>query len=296
MVQLLAPYFSKDKFITPGRLVQSMFRWYGLAGILLIAFAELNFFLGIEPFATKYFIIIWGGYILTVDALVYKLRNKSLLMDQPGKFAGLFILSAAFWWVFEFLNLRVSSWSYHGAAALSNFWWKTIYFSTVLPAVFETYGLIRSIHLFDQARLRRKHQITKTLLHAMTGIGVASFFLPLIFPAYAYPLVWVTFFFILDPVNYLHRQPSVIQHLKDRKLAVPLSLMLAGLVCGLFWEFWNYWAASKWYYHIPHLGFFKIFEMPVLGYLGYLPFALSLYAMYFFVQSLFKKKGERLMG
>lgn len=275
-----------------------MFQWYGLVGILLIAFAELNFFFKIEPFAAKYFIIIWLGYILTIDALVYKLRNKSLIINNRWKLIGLFFLSAVFWWIFEFLNIRIGSWNYNGvggAAVLTNFWWKTIYFSTVLPAVFETYELIRSIHLFDKVKLMKKHKISKTFLHLMIGIGTACFFLPLIFPTYAYPLIWVTFFFLLDPINYLHQQPSIIRHLKDKKLVIPLSLMLAGLVCGFFWEFWNYWAANKWYYHIPYLGFFKIFEMPIVGYLGYLPFALSLYAMYFFVQGLFKKKEKLLI-
>ena len=51
---------------------------------------------------------------------------------------------------------------------------------------------------------------------------------------------------------------------------------------GFLWEFWNYYAIPKWTYDIPFVGFFKIFEMPILGYLGYLPFALELYAMYYF--------------
>ncbi len=101
---------------------------------------------------------------------------------------------------------------------------------------------------------------------------------------------------MLDPVNYMHKQPSIIGHLKGRKLVIPLSLLLAGIVCGVLWEFWNYWAVNKWYYNIPFLGFFKIFEMPILGYLGYFPFALSLYAMYFFVVGLFKKKEPLLVA
>ena len=87
---------------------------------------------------------------------------------------------------------------------------------------------------------------------------------------------------------------SIIQHLKDRKLVIPLSLLLAGIIMGFFWEFWNYWAVPKWTYDVPFVGFFKIFEMPILGYLGYFPFAFELYAMYFFIQSLFIKK-ERLL-
>ena len=123
----------------------------------------------------------------------------------------------------------------------------------------------------------------------MLGIGIISLILPFIFPKYAYPLVWLTFFFLLDPINYLHKQPSILGHIKNRKWVTPLSLLAAGIILGFLWEFWNYWAITKWYYDIPFVGFFKIFEMPILGYLGYFPFALELYAMYWFLRSLFLK-------
>ena len=190
------------------------------------------------------------------------------------------------------MNLGVGNWNYNsieGAAAVSNVGWKTIYFSTVLPAFFETVELFRSIHLFDKVRLHRKHRITKHLLQIILGLGILSFLLPLLFPKYAFPLIWLTFFLLLDPINYLHHQPSIIGHLKDKKLVIPLSLLAAGITLGFFWEFWNYWAATKWHYNIPFVGFLKIFEMPLLGYLGYFPFALELYAMYWFVRSLFLK-------
>jgi hypothetical protein len=70
---------------------------------------------------------------------------------------------------------------------------------------------------------------------------------------------------------------------------------LAGIIIGFFWEFWNFWAIPKWIYHIPFVGFYKIFEMPVLGFLGYFPFAFELYAMYFFVRSLFIHKEVLLV-
>ena len=43
---------------------------------------------------------------------------------------------------------------------------------------------------------------------------------------------------------------------RDKKIAI-LALVLSGIL-------------------IPYVGFFKIFEMPILGYLGYLPFALEI--------------------
>jgi hypothetical protein len=55
---------------------------------------------------------------------------------------------------------------------------------------------------------------------------------------------------------------------------------LAGWVCGWLWEFWNNWAAAKWHYIFPIGQNWKIFEMPVPGYLGFLPFALECFVMY----------------
>ncbi|OGK99442.1 MAG: hypothetical protein A3J45_08560 [Candidatus Rokubacteria bacterium RIFCSPHIGHO2_02_FULL_69_13] len=57
----------------------------------------------------------------------------------------------------------------------------------------------------------------------------------------------------------------------------------------MLWEFWNFWALSRWTYTVPYGGDWKIFEMPVLGYLGFPPFALEAFAMYNFLRSLVHK-------
>ena len=56
-------------------------------------------------------------------------------------------------------------------------------------------------------------------------------------------------------------------------------MCLAGLVCGLLWETWNFRSGAKWTYSIPFVGQFRIFEMPVLGFLGFIPFALECYVI-----------------
>jgi hypothetical protein len=274
------------------------FRWYGFLGILLIILVEANFLLRAEPFASWYFPIVWFGYILTVDAMIYKLRRDSLISARPYQFLGMVFMSVLFWWIFEFMNLGVRNWDYAGLEGLGTLknLFGSISFSTVLPALFETVELIRSVHLFDRTRLHESHNISRGLLRGMILIGVACFFLPVLFPKYAFPLVWLSLFFILDPINYLHRQPSITGHLKDRKLTIPLSLLLAGIILGFLWEFWNFWAVPKWTYDVPFVGFFKVFEMPILGYLGYFPFAWELYAMYWFVRSLFTQKQEHLLA
>jgi hypothetical protein len=42
---------------------------------------------------------------------------------------------------------------------------------------------------------------------------------------------------------------------------------------------WNYKSLSHWEYAIPFVNQFKIFEMPLLGYAGYLPFGLECMAV-----------------
>ncbi len=274
-----------------------MYKWYGFLGMLVIFLVEINFFLKVQPFANWYFPIVWIGYILIIDALIFKLKKNSLISNRFYQFLGMFVISMLFWWIFEFVNFPLKNWSYTGLAGLREL--KNIFgslsFATVLPAFFETVELIRAIHLFDNKTLKKKYNISKVFLHVMVTLGVIFFLAPLFLPKFTFPLVWLSFFFILDPINYLHKQPSIVGHLKDKKLVIPLSLLIAGIIMGFFWEFWNYWAIPKWTYDIPFVGFFKIFEMPILGYLGYFPFAFELYAMYWFIRSLFLHKEYLLI-
>lgn len=276
-----------------------MFRKYGILGLLMIIFVEINFFLQVQPFANWYFPIVWFGYILLIDASVYRFRDKSLIMNHPKRFAFMLILSAGTWWVFEFINFSLGNWSYQGLSGfdsqLEKLVFGTVSFATVIPAVFETGILLRTIHLFDHTKLRKTHKITKRFLHTMMGLGVVTLVLPILIPTLFFPLIWLSFFLLLDPVNYLHKKPSIIGHLKDRRLVIPLTLVLAGLVCGILWEFWNFWAIPKWTYDLPYVGFLKVFEMPVLGYIGYLPFAWELYAIYQFAFSLWGKRPYGLL-
>jgi len=283
-----------------------MFKKYGVLGIILILLTQLNFFFKIQPLANWYFPLIWFGYILTIDAIIYKVKKHSLISNRFHDFVNLVLISALFWWIFEFINAIVGNWSYTSTEtnrSLQHLFTNinleialraTLSFATVLPAIVETTHLFRLAHFFDKKMLKHHHKITKKLLYGMFLLGIISLILPFLFPTYAFPLVWVSLFFLLDPINYLHKQPSIIAHVKDGKLVIPLSLIAAGTLCGFFWEFWNYWAIPKWTYSIPYVGFFKIFEMPILGYLGYGPFALELYAMYHFMGTL-KKEEKKIV-
>ena len=73
--------------------------------------------------------------------------------------------------------------------------------------------------------------------------------------------------------------------------------MAGGATCGLCWEFWNYWALAKWSYNLPFLGgleHYRYFEMPWLGFLGFLPFALECWVTLNLIVALLKRTGLRV--
>ena len=272
-----------------------MLKAYGLLGILMIIFVEANFFLKIQPLALLSFPIVWFGYIFFVDSIVYRLRGSSLIANRFPEFLGMAIISGVFWWFFEFVNIPLNNWHYIGIEYIGVYADLLAYisFATVLPALFETVELAKSLH--RPKNRGRKWNMSNTTMHVMMALGVLCFVLPTLFPKVAYPLVWGSFFLLLDPINYFRGQPSVVGHIKKGNSIILAYLFVAGIILGLLWEFWNYWAVVKWVYDVPFVGFLKVFEMPLLGYIGYFPFALELYSMYWFTRSLFLKK-EKLIA
>ncbi len=115
--------------------------FYGWLGVtLIIVFWILNW--GLAGSRTHWgFFPLWLGYSLTVDALVKMRKGISLLIRSPRAYLGLFLVSALAWWLFELLNKRTQNWLYIGRGGFSGleyFFFATLSFSTVIPAVFGT--------------------------------------------------------------------------------------------------------------------------------------------------------------
>jgi len=106
-------------------------------------------------------------------------------------------------------------------------------------------------------------------------------------PKCFFSLIWVGFIFLLEPFNYRFGGRSLLKDLEEGNPRKIYLLLTAGLICGLLWEFWNFWALSKWIYTVLFFEEMKGFEMPVLGFLGFPPFAIQVYVMYNFI-SLFR--------
>ncbi len=257
--------------------------WQGSTGIVALVAAEIAMFWHIEPVATYFTPIAWTCYIVIADAAVFAVEGRSRLRSAPMAFAGVAALSIPLWLIFEMYNLRLKNWIYVGvpagwAWALVGYGWS---FATITPAVFETADLVEALGWFGKARPIR---CSRGVERGSAVAGALLLILPLVVPQHAsryfFPMVWLGFVFLLDPVNHWLGLPSLLRDLEQGRRSRLYSLLVSGWVCGWLWEFWNYWAAAKWHYILPMFERWKIFEMPAPGYLGFGPFALECFVMY----------------
>ncbi len=261
-------------------------------GLLLVAIAwPLNWLLS-GPRTHLLFFPLWLGYILAADGLVWLRRGSSLLRRNRRVFISLFLISAPAWWLFEVINWRTQNWEYVGRELFSNleyFVLASLSFSTVLPAVFETAELVKSF--FGPSRWTHGPVIkpTRAVTIGVFLAGLAMLSLLIAWPRYFFPFVWLSIYFIIEPINIWLGHRSMGEYTAQGNWRPILALWIGALICGFFWEMWNYLAFPKWIYHIPFVDFLHIFEMPILGYGGYLPFSLELFALYHLVTGVLKR-------
>jgi hypothetical protein len=259
--------------------------WIGL--LLIAVFWSLNWLLP-GPRTHVLFFPLWLGYILTVDGLVFLRKGTSLWARSRARFIGLFLASAPAWWLFEALNERVQNWQYLGRDQFTHlhfFVLSTFSFSTVVPAIFETAELISTFLRRVRGPVIRP---TRATLVTFFVAGLAMLALLLARPRYFFPFLWLSMYFILEPINTALGFPSLACSTKDGDWSPVVALWLGTLTCGLFWEMWNFFSFPKWIYTVPFVSFLHIFEMPLLGYGGYLPFGLEVYALYNLITGLLR--------
>lgn len=94
-----------------------------------------------------------------------------------------------------------------------------------------------------------------------------------------FPFLWVSLFFILEPANIWLGNRSLTEWTRRGDWRPVVSLWLGVLLTAFFWEMWNFLSYPKWIYILPWGNWMHVFEMPLLGYGGYLPFSLELFAV-----------------
>jgi hypothetical protein len=235
----------------------------------------------ISPLGYHAFFPLWLGYIFIVDGLIELRTGSSPLRRAPGGFAALFVCSVPIWWIFELLNLRLDNWSYklpHHYSWLAYHAEASLAFSSVAPAILitaEFYGTV------VPARWNRWRRLELSSLgwSAFAFVGLVILALVLVAPRQFFPFTWISLFFVVDPVTHMAGGSSIATAVAHGSWRRVLLLFASGLTCGFFWEMWNSRAMPKWTYSVPHANWLHLFEMPALGYGGYLPFALEVYAV-----------------
>src|SRR5689334_7186375 len=264
--------------------------WIGFTMIIL--FWAINWVL---PGARTHwaFFPLWVGYCLDIDGLVYWRTGTSLLTRSPRKYIGLFLVSAPVWWVFELLNMRTQNWTYIGAEIFTPFeyaFWTTLSFTTVIPAVFGSAELFASFDFVRKMKRGPMIGVDKRTTAAFFALGWVMLALMLLWPKIFFPFIWLSLYFILEPINIWLGYHSLAYWTMEGDWRPVISLWLGVLLTAFFWEMWNFHSYPKWIYHVPYADWLHLFEMPLLGYGGYLPFALELYALYHLIVGWFGDK------
>ena len=257
-----------------------------LNGLLLVAgpvWMALSVWLmlgRVEPVATFFYPFVWYGLIFTCDRLIRWREHRSLLRRCGRGAWALFFWSAVVWYGFEAFNLRLHNWYYVLVADQAV--WRTVgsvlSFATVFPGIFWIEHLLAALRVGNRWRGRHR-RFAPGALWAMQAAGLLALALCLLYPRYCFPLLWVGFILLVEPLN--HRRGIGLLRQVEAGDYRPLGRqLLAGLLAGLLWEGLNFWARAKWIYAVPFFEELKLFEMPLAGFLGFPPFAVECAAVY----------------
>ena len=244
----------------------------------LLAWTRWEWFAPLQRYT---FFPLWLGFIVTMNALVQRRTGSCFMRRHPGAWLGLFAASSACWWTFEWLNRFVENWHYLNAQDFSAAEYAvhaTFCFSTVLPAVAAVAEWLGTYPRW-QARMAAgpawPWMARPATAFALAAFGVASLVGTGARPTWFYPALWVSPLALLLALPLLLRQGGLAHEIAAGDWRRAGTWMIAALACGFFWELWNWHSAAKWIYTVPGVERWHLFEMPLLGYAGYLPFGLE---------------------
>jgi hypothetical protein len=266
---------------------------YAVVGLVSMAVFQGLLFTG-NSFIGRYFTPIqWTGLILFLDGLHYRRAGASWISDHLREFVLLCVISIGSWAIFEWYNVYLKNWTYLNlpASMLERYFGYAWAFATISPGMFLIYLTLDDLVPGKDPEVSPR--LPDPVFGLFVGIGLVCLIAPMIWPStWMTPLVWMGFAFLLDPVvGRMGGRSILAEFFTGHFRSMPL-FFLAGLIAGLLWEFWNYWAISKWAYDVPYWGHIKLFEMPVLGFLGFMPFIIESYAIYQFARRLIPLKNE----
>ena len=261
----------------------------GLLGLLMICIAWPLSWAQSGVGLQYTFFPLWLGFILAIDGLVLRRTGTSLIVRSPKIMALMFIVAMPYWWAFEGINHLTQNWVYIGGEANTNlldYLESSLAFSVVIPAVFEVSELIGSFGFVKRFARLPAIILDRRQVALMAVTGVLSLAALLVWPAYLFPLTWVSLFFIFDPINCLMGRPSIIAQVRNGDWRLVIAFALGAGVVGFFGGMGKDGAAAGWEYNGGSWLLDRKVRVPRAGYGGYLPFGLETYAVFHFAAGL----------
>jgi hypothetical protein len=276
---------------------EKILRFNLYVGLLVFVVSVILLTLHYSFIKTWFYCLAWWSFILVMDSLNFRTRKISPLSESAKTFLFSAFISVFVWLIFELFNLRLKNWHYHDLPSFTFERWLGYFiaFASVIPA-------LREISCFIEGFLKNKRlalfrlKIPPNFLKLFVFLGMLFIFLTSACPRLFFPLVWLCFIFLLEPLNHWLKNATFIADLEKKNWTKIWSWILAGLVAGFFWELWNFFAGSHWEYTLPYLNFWRVFHMPVFGYTGFMPFALEIFAFYQLFGWMRKKLEKRSLA
>lgn len=260
------------------------FPWWGWVGVAVMAVGWVvawNRFECCRAIQRYPYVAQWAGFIVMVNALCVKRRGHSPLTDHPRQYLLLFPASSLFWWFFEYLNRYVWNWFYVGVPGIGPVEYvifETVCFASVLPGVVAVAALLGTFRAFDDAAYSGMAKVdvrSGASVAALAGLMLFGLAGIVFIPEFAYPFLWISPLMGFVLIQVLLKEKSVLDVLKDGSWGIVFRYAVAAFLCGLVWETWNYYSLAKWLYNVPWVERWKVWEMPILGFAGYLPFGME---------------------
>ena len=251
------------------------------AAVVLIAVLLLRVY-EIPPVPTWFYVIAWYPTLIILDEVVVVLSGESLLA-RPRELAVMLWWSAVIWLLFEAINFRLRDWYYVflPAGRLERWLGILVSLATVVPAVLLPERVLDRLGVWRDLR-SRPFALEPRHLDIAGWVGWGLLVAVLIFPRYLYAITWGAVWLIAEPLLY-RRDPerSLFADIARGSWGRIARLMAAGLFAGALWESFNALARGRWIYTVPFLEHWKIFEMPLVGFIGFPFFALEVWSLYY---------------
>lgn len=241
---------------------------------------------------------LFWGFAIMLDGIVFYINDgDSLISKKPTELVAIGVISISGWLFFDYLNFFIGRNWYYPAADLVDrnnnefIVYAFLGSSGFIPMAFEWYYLLRKVKILN-SRYKNgpKLKLPNWLLYILIIISLIGLAITPFHGDSLFFILWLGPLIILASVLTLVGIWTPFTSIKKGDWTALLTFALTYLIQGILLEWWNYMSGEHdngkltetynpayWAYSLPNVHIFPLFEMPLLGYGGYLFFSVHCY-------------------